>query len=85
MKLVLITYYNDTKNGCISFKKEEELDLGDILKRNPEHKLEDQTSAIKDMQKLYKRWEEVIKFCSDYNRMVSEGKCKSIMETISKY
>ena len=53
--MVLITYYNDTKNGCISFKKEEELDLGDILKRNPEHKLEDQTSAIKDMQKLYKR------------------------------
>ena len=83
--MVLITYYNDTKNGCISFKKEEEWDLGDILKRNPEHKLEDQTSAIKDMQKLYKRWEEVIKFCSDYTRMVSEGKCKSIMETISKY
>ena len=45
-----------------------------MLKGNLEYKSEEQISAIKNIQKLYKGRKKVISFHNAYTRMVSEAK-----------
>ena len=74
--------YNDINNGRINLQKEEKFqedfqsELRKILKRNLDRKTEDHISAIKNIKKLYKGQEKVIKF---YNtRIISEDNYKQI-------
>ena len=57
-----------------------ELELIERLKGNQDYKSEDQISAIKNIKNLYNEREKVIKFYSDYTKMVSEVKYKSVNE-----
>ena len=43
-------------------QEEFRLELNEILKGNPNYKLEEQRSAMKNIKKLYNGWEKVIKF-----------------------
>ena len=55
-------------------QEEFQLELYEILKRNPNYKSEDQISRIKNVKKLDNGQEKMIKFYNVYTRMASEAK-----------
>ena len=71
-------------NDGVSLKKKEKiheefpLELNEILKENANYKSEDQINAVKNIKKLYKGWEKVIKSSNGYTRRAYEAKYKSI-------